>query len=171
MLHLWVFCPTQACTIPLVTRKILQLISWWIFYVRVLYEKCRQGTWISEPAFVEWTWDQVTTDWCCLLQQLAFSESCHFSWDTFPANTMAYEKGRAPACCHHSWRSRHCKSMQWIWTGARCFCVLCTPPHNVLCDKYLGVCAINQYMGNPWHTWYCCKALNKTKTPVSPYPS
>jgi hypothetical protein len=29
----------------------------------------------------------------CLLQQLAFSESRHFSWDNFPANTMAYDNG------------------------------------------------------------------------------
>jgi hypothetical protein len=27
----------------------------------------------------------------CLLQQLAFSESHHFSWDNFPANTMDYD--------------------------------------------------------------------------------
>jgi hypothetical protein len=27
----------------------------------------------------------------CLLQQLAFSESRHFSWDNFLANTMAYD--------------------------------------------------------------------------------
>ncbi len=26
-----------------------------------------------------------------LLQRLAFSESCYFSWDNFPANTMAYD--------------------------------------------------------------------------------
>jgi hypothetical protein len=27
----------------------------------------------------------------CLLQRLAFSELRHFSWDLFPANTMAYD--------------------------------------------------------------------------------
>jgi hypothetical protein len=27
-----------------------------------------------------------------LLQQLSFSELCHFSWDNFPANTMAYDR-------------------------------------------------------------------------------
>ncbi len=26
-----------------------------------------------------------------LLQQLAFSESRHFSWDNYPANTMTYD--------------------------------------------------------------------------------
>jgi hypothetical protein len=133
------FCPTQVRTIPLVTCKILQLMSWWIFYVQVLYKTCRQGTWISEPAFVEWTWGQVTSDCCRLLQQLAFSESCHFSWDTFPANTMAYDRGRAPACCHHSWRSRHRKSMQWIWTGARCF-VCCVHLHIMFCVTNFRVC-------------------------------
>ncbi len=30
-------------------------------------------------------------DCCCLLQQLAFRKSRHFSWDNFPANTMAYD--------------------------------------------------------------------------------
>ena len=29
---------------------------------------------------------------CCLLQQLAFSESRHFDWDIFPSNTMAYDE-------------------------------------------------------------------------------
>ena len=33
----------------------------------------------------------MTTDCRRLLQRLAFSESCHFSWDMFPANTMAYD--------------------------------------------------------------------------------
>jgi hypothetical protein len=33
----------------------------------------------------------VTTDRRNLLQQLAFSELRHFSWDMFPANTMAYD--------------------------------------------------------------------------------
>jgi hypothetical protein len=33
----------------------------------------------------------VTTDRRCLLQQLAFSELRHFSWDMLPANTMAYD--------------------------------------------------------------------------------
>jgi hypothetical protein len=28
----------------------------------------------------------------CLLQQLAFSELRHFRWDTFSANTMAYDR-------------------------------------------------------------------------------
>jgi hypothetical protein len=27
----------------------------------------------------------------CLLQRLAFNESRYFSWDNFPANTMAYD--------------------------------------------------------------------------------
>jgi hypothetical protein len=27
----------------------------------------------------------------CLLQRLAFSKLCHFSWDNFPTNTMAYD--------------------------------------------------------------------------------
>ncbi len=30
-------------------------------------------------------------DCCRLLQQLAFSELHDFSWDNFPANTMAYD--------------------------------------------------------------------------------
>jgi hypothetical protein len=34
----------------------------------------------------------VTTDRRRLLQRLAFSESRHFSWDMFPANTMAYDR-------------------------------------------------------------------------------
>ena len=39
----------------------------------------------SEPSLVDWLWDRVTrTDHRCLLQQLTFSESHHFSWDTFP---------------------------------------------------------------------------------------
>ena len=32
------------------------------------------------------------TDRRRLLQRLAFSESRHFSWDMFPANTMAYDR-------------------------------------------------------------------------------
>ena len=40
-------------------------------------------------------WDQVTrADRHCLLQQLAFSKSRHFSWDNFPTNTMAYDNMR-----------------------------------------------------------------------------
>jgi hypothetical protein len=34
----------------------------------------------------------------CLLQRLAFSKLHHFSWDNFPANTMAYDNhGEDPA--------------------------------------------------------------------------
>jgi hypothetical protein len=33
----------------------------------------------------------------CLLQQLAFSESRHLSWDNFPANTMAYDSSISQA--------------------------------------------------------------------------
>ena len=41
----------------------------------------------------DWLWDWVTrTDRCRLLQQLAFSELRHFSWDNNPANTMAYHR-------------------------------------------------------------------------------
>ena len=32
------------------------------------------------------------TDRRRLIQRIAFSESHHFSWDNFPANTMAYER-------------------------------------------------------------------------------
>ena len=46
----------------------------------------------------EWPWDQVTTDCRHLLQQLAFSELCHFSWDMFPTNNMAYDMHQF----HHS---------------------------------------------------------------------
>ena len=48
-------------------------------------------------------------------------------------------------------------------------CVLCAPIQNVRCNKMLGRCTRNQYMGNPWHTGYCRKALNKTKKLVSPH--
>jgi hypothetical protein len=45
-------------------------------------------TWIFEPSDCE---DWVTTVHHCLLQQLAFSKSHHFSWEILPANTMAYD--------------------------------------------------------------------------------
>ncbi len=34
------------------------------------------------------------TDRRRLLQRLAFSKSRHFSWDKFPANTMAYDNAK-----------------------------------------------------------------------------
>ncbi len=34
---------------------------------------------------------EVTTDRRRLLQRLALSELCHFSWDMLPANTVAYD--------------------------------------------------------------------------------
>ena len=36
----------------LVTLKILQSMSWWIFYVGIPYNTWRRRTWISEPSFV-----------------------------------------------------------------------------------------------------------------------
>jgi len=35
--------------------------------------------------------DQETTDWHCLLEQIAFSKLHHFSWNIFPTNTMAHD--------------------------------------------------------------------------------
>ena len=37
----------------------------------------------------------MTSFCCCLLQQLAFSESRHFSWDKDPSRTMAYDTAAA----------------------------------------------------------------------------
>ncbi len=49
-------------------------------------------TWIFEPSvYFEWLWDRVTSLCRCLLLRQAFSESRHFSWDSDPANTMAYD--------------------------------------------------------------------------------
>ena len=51
------------------------------------------------------------TDRRRLLQQLEFSQSRHFSWDNFPANTMAYDK-EALRCMSSSlveWRQ--------VWEG------------------------------------------------------
>ncbi len=74
----------------LVTCIMLQSMSWWIFYVEIPYSTWRRRA-LHFRAIIrfEWPWDQVMTDCCCLLQRLAFSESHHLSWDTFPANTMA----------------------------------------------------------------------------------
>ena len=36
----------------LVTRKILQSMSWWIFHVGIPYNTWRLGTWIFEPSLV-----------------------------------------------------------------------------------------------------------------------
>ncbi len=36
----------------LVTRKILQSMSWWMFYVGIPYNTWRLGTWIFEPSLV-----------------------------------------------------------------------------------------------------------------------
>ena len=42
---------------------------------------------ISHCIVVDW----VKTNSRSLLQQLAFSESCHFDWYIFPANAMAHD--------------------------------------------------------------------------------
>jgi hypothetical protein len=60
----------------------------------------------------------------CLLQQLVFSESHHFSWDNFPANTMAYDTllpllsplpplYRCCCNCHHHCHHRCCHCCRW----------------------------------------------------------
>ena len=44
----------------------------------------------------------MTSFYCCLLQQLAFSKLRHFSWDKDPANAMAYDTAATAAIAQAS---------------------------------------------------------------------
>jgi hypothetical protein len=81
-------------------------MRWWIISRRnFTWHVALTRTWISEPSLVVWLWGQVTTDSCPLLQlqQLAFSESCHFDLDIFPAKTVIYV--RLLHYCSRYWHS------------------------------------------------------------------
>ena len=68
----------------LVTRKILQLMSWWIFYVGIPYNTWRLRTWIFEPSLIlsgdKIRWQQTivaySSDWlsasCAILAGTCF---------------------------------------------------------------------------------------------------
>ena len=74
----------------LVSHKILQLMSWWIFYIEIPYNTWLWRTWISEPSFIlsglEVRWQRTI---------VAFSKLRHFSWDSFPANTITYDSDQS----------------------------------------------------------------------------
>ncbi len=56
-----------------------------------------------------------------LLQQLAFSELCHFSWDNFPANTMAYDSDPEPQNLSLLLWVKLCKAATVCqWTAYQC---------------------------------------------------
>ena len=81
-------------------------MRWWIISRRnFTWHVALTRTWISEPSLVVWLWGRVTTDSRPLLQlqQLAFSESCHFDLDIFPANTVIYV--RLLHYCSRYWHS------------------------------------------------------------------
>jgi hypothetical protein len=95
LLHRLSYAHTNSHKCILVLGKMAHLVRWWLFYTGIPH-----GTWhwnVLESlshCLMCGCEDQVTTVCHCLLQQLAFSESCHICWDIFLPNTMALDRWR-----------------------------------------------------------------------------